>query len=342
MARRSPSASAALALAVLGVSAASAVSAQAPAPAPQLTLSGGIAVGLKREASGAQAVQQVASLATTGNFFNIAATDELGAGWRSGVTLTARFQPDTGSTDGGAGRAFQTSKLWVSGPWGELGLGRFNAPTDILRARGDLFYSAGAAAGVFGHPGDVTLRYSGMLQISTPVVNHVKAVLAVADREANTAYPSPVPGVLVPAARANIRELTLEYANGPQAAGLGFTENPNGVPGVRALTAVWRQPLGRALLGVVHTGLRRSNGLDAQRTSAHVNLPLAPGWVGKAGVERQRTDGQGAVTGLALGVDRVLSPRTRLIADAWRKSSRNSTRASDGGISYALGIRHTF
>lgn len=337
MARRGPGAGAAMALAVVvATCAASTVSAQT------LTLSGGIAVGLKREANGAQAVQQVASLATTGNYLNIAAVDELGAGWRSGVTLTARFQPDTGNTDGGADRAFQTSKLWVSGPWGELGMGRFNAPTDILRARGDLFYSAGAAAGVFGHPADVTLRYGGMVQISTPVVNHVKAVFAVADRAANTAYPSSVPGVLVPAARANIREITLEYTNGPQAAGLGFTENPNGVPGVRAITAVWRQPLGSALLGVVHTGLQRSNGLDAQRTSAHVNLPLAPGWVGKAGVERQRTDGQGAVTGLALGVDRVLSPRTRLIADAWRKSSRSTTRASDGGISYALGIRHTF
>jgi len=336
MARRRQSAGAVLALVGLTTCAASVVSAQT------LTLSGGIAVGLKREASGAQAVQQVANLATTGNYLNIAAVDELGAGWRSGVTLITRFQPDTGSTDGGADRAFQTSKLWVSGPWGEVGLGRFNAPTDLLRARGDLFYSAGAAAGVFGHPGDVTLRYSGMLQVSTPVLNHLKAVFAVADREANTAYPSPVPGVMVPAARANIREVTLEYTNGLQAAGLGFTEHPNGVPGVRALTAVWRQPVGTALLGVVHTGLQRSSGIDAQRSSVHVNLPLAPGWVGKAGVERQRTDGQGPVTGVAIGVDRVLSQRTRLIADAWRKSSRSTTRASDGGISCALGIRHTF
>lgn len=305
-----------------------------------VTISGGVAVGLQHTAgkeSGAVSVNGLKNIDAAGNNLTFAVVEDLGGGLKASATINSRFDPTDGSQGAWQGTRFaQNVKLAVAGGFGEVAMGRFNAPVDAMRGGWDLFNAAGASAdagyGAFGHASDASTRYNGTLQYTSPVFSGFKVAAATAFKD-NTA------------GSGNVAEVALSYVNGPISAGLGFTKNAGATKEKDVVTLGGSYNFGVAKVALTHANVKNDQTVaadDIKRTSLHVSAPVASNIVLKAGFERINSDVTNAdSTVVAVGADYILSKRTKVILDAWKKNS-DTAATDDKGMSYVLGLKHTF
>ena len=318
-----------IALAVLA--AAGAASAQS-----SVTLSGSLAAGYNYSGAG---VSQIARHGAADNNITLRGSEDLGGGLTAGFLINQRFKPDTGANSNSAANSLgatltspfaQNVKLSLaSATLGEVAVGRFNGPVDIMRGPVDIFggadYSYFAAAA-----GDAATRYNGTVQYTSPSFSGVKVAVAHA-MKANT-----------PDATVGMTEGTVTYTNGPIYVGLGLTQNSGTAPGlpvdgkdVTTLVGAYDFTVAK----VVGTYAKVDNPgatADTKRYNLGVQVPVAGNINLKASYENFNTEAaSGDYKNTTIGADYILSKRTKLIADVYKKTT-------DAKTGYFLGALHAF
>ncbi len=320
-------------LMVLAVLAASPAFAQS-----SVTLSGGVGLVVARlpaiaatSSAAAQASQtKLNNLGVADSAITFAAVEDLGGGLKVAATMNMRFSADDGVQGPAQGsRTFQNVKLALSGGSGEMAVGRFNGPVDVMRSLGDHWLGYDHGGAVFGHPGDAATRYDNTLQYSTPVMGGFKLAAAQALKESSTT------------ATANLREAALSYAAGPWKAGLGLTRNSGMLKGRNVTTLAALYDFGVARPALVHSHTDNV-GVKSNRTSLQVAVPVTANVTVRAGYERQKTNGFGQVTGMGFGGEYVLSKRTKLLADFTTRNSKSAAVGDWDGVATFVGVKHRF
>lgn len=303
-----------------------------------VTLSGGVgivlshmpAIGATTSAAAQVSQNKLDNLGVADSALTFNAVEDLGGGLKVAATMNMRFGADDGAQGPAQGaRLFQNVKLAVSGGFGEVAAGRFNGPVDVMRGFGDHWLGYDHGATVNGHASDAPTRYNNMLQYTTPMMSGFKVSAAYALKEEQLTTTE------------NLAEVALSYANGPVKAGLGLTRNAGLVKDKNVTTVGAQYDFGVARPALVHTRTD-NNGLNSQRTSLQVTVPLGASAILRAGYERQKTDGFGRVVGMGFGGEYMLSKRTKFIADITKRDSESTAVGDWDGFGTFLGLKHTF
>jgi predicted porin len=310
---------------------------------PSVTLSGGMAVGLKYQTAKSDkadgATVSIVNNQLSANNVTFKVDENLDGGLKASAYINVRFAPDTGANaaTGGATNSFaQEVKLSLAGRFGEVAVGRFNAPVDnLVHPAVDPYIPLGLGTTVYGGPLDAVARYNGMIQYATPTAGGVSVrVLFVPKANMQTTV--------------NTSELAVKYVAGPLALGLGYTKNAGDINGRTNFKGRDVITLGGLYdFGVAKVGLSYHH-VDAyaavaesDRASLGVRVPLTASTSLKFGYERQKSKGANAVNAAALGVDYYLSKRTMLSAELGQVTS-DTLAKDDKGVNCVVGIKHTF
>lgn len=125
-----------------------------PAPtAGQVTIGGVLDLAAGRwQLAGRPSSSQLTPNTLSTSRLTFSGFEDLGGGWRANFFLSQLMRPDVGAYGRFDGDAFWSSRSTVglSGPWGQVNLGRMNAPTFFTLARFDA-HELGAGAPVFLH-----------------------------------------------------------------------------------------------------------------------------------------------------------------------------------------------
>jgi predicted porin len=288
------------------------------------------AIGAAARTAAQPSQTRIDNLGVADSAVTFAAVEDLGGGLKASAIMNMRFGADDGAQGPAQGsRLFQNVKLALSGGFGELAIGRFNAPVDVMRGFGDHWLGYDHGATVFGHASDAPTRYNNTLQYTTPVMSGFKVSAAYALKEET-----------LPTTK-NLAEVALSYAGGPLKAGLGLTRNAGLVKDKNVTTLGAQYDFGVARPAVVHS--RTDNaGLVSNRTDLQVTVPVTPSINLRAGYERQKTNGFGRVTGMGFGGEYFLSKRTRLLADVLKRNSESTAVGDWDGVAVFVGLKHTF
>lgn len=303
-----------------------------------VTLSGGVgivmshipAIGATTTTAAQASKTKLDNLGVADSALTFNAVEDLGGGLKAAATMNMRFGADDGVQGPGQGsRQFQNVKLALSGGFGEVAAGRFNGPVDVMRGFGDHWLGYDHGATVFGHASDAPTRYNNTLQYTTPVMAgfKVSAAYALKEEELTTTE--------------DLTEVVLSYAGGPLKAGLGFTRNAGLVKDKNVTTLGAQYDFGMARLALVHS-LTDNVGVDSNRTSIQVTMPVGTNINLRAGFERQKTDGFGRVNGMGFGGEYILSKRTKVLADITTRDSESTAVGDWDGIAAFVGLKHTF
>lgn len=300
-----------------------------------VTLSGGVgivmankpAVAATATAAATPSQTKLDNLGVADSAITFSAVEDLGGGLKAAATMNMRFGADDGIQGPGQGsRQFQNVKLAISGGFGEVAAGRFNGPVDVMRGFGDHWLGYDHGATVFGHASDAPTRYDNTLQYTTPVMAGFKVSAAHALKEAGTT---------------SMTEVAFSYAAGPLKAGLGLTSNAGLVKDKDVTTVGAQYDFGIARVALVHS-LTDNVGIDANRTSLQVTMPIGTNAILRAGYERQKTDGFGRVNGMGFGGEYMLSKRTKVLADITTRDSKSTAVGDWDGVATFVGLKHTF
>ncbi len=311
------------------------------AASAQVTLSGGVEIGIYSAVGGTAIVGT-----DRGSFSNltVAASEDLGGGLKASAMMQIRTNPATGgSASTGYGIPFEQVKTSISGPFGSVDLGKFTpaVQTGWVRMYGD-------DSSLKAYTGGSTGRSASMIAYNTPTLMGLKAQIIKIQGE-NAAVPTNNDGMLT----------SLMYdANKIQ----GYLTVANKLSKVGALTAstitnapIFDQPqtdfreygigydFGIARVAVGQTKEKASaGGVESTETGYGVQVPmkgplslgLGYGKIAKLG---DATDGQSKI---ALVANYSLSKRTTAIAK-YLSVSGNATATSNGTGTF-FGVAHTF
>ena len=305
-----------------------------------VTLSGGLVVGLKQSSArsdGTPSKTGIDNLDAGGNHYTIRSSEDLGGGLKANVLLNYRFNPDTGSTGNGHDY-FANTKLGLSGPFGEVSMGRFWGPVDfLLRPALDVYTPLGLGATVYGGPLDASTRYNGTLMYESPEISGFKAGI------------SYVPKAEMTSNKVNTTEVALRYRSGPLALGLGLTKNAGTAPSAKdnaegkdVLTVGGAYDFGVAKVGLTYTHVDAyGTTAESERWSTAVRVPISQAARLKLGYEHQKFKGGTSTHAVALGGEYSLSKRTMVFAEIGQVDS-DVAKADEKEASYLLGIKHSF
>lgn len=305
-----------------------------------VTLSGGMVIGYKHTsalANGTGSRNGIDNLDAGGNHLTFRAREDLGNGYKVDVLLNSRFEPQDGSVARGQ-PYFTNSKLSISGPFGELAMGRFWAPVDdLLRRVLDPYLPLGLGTSVFGGIFDAPTRYNGTLMYSTPTLGGFKGAFAIVPKSAMTSN------------KVNTTELALRYLNGPLALGMGLTKNAgpspssvNNIEGKDVLTVGGAYDFGFLKAGLTYSGVDAYASVPkSDRWSFGLRAPLTGSTSFKFGYEQQKLKRGPKTDTVAMGVEYMLSKRTMLFTELGKVSSDTPAR-DETGVTYMLGISHRF
>jgi predicted porin len=309
------------------------------------------------------------------NTLGFKGTEELGNGLKALFQLEVRYEPDTGTFEGGNRPLFQgQSRVGLQGDFGMVRIGRgvtayqetvgaFDPWHALPTPAG--FYTDLSVAGYSSQPldpaGSSQNRWSNAVWYNSPVFMGVQVNATVATKEANNgvAYVGTGTPALpqFPAnsqAASNPFSVSATYNNGPVALMLGFERN-------HIETKAWS--IGGSLaatpeLKLMATYSRQDQGetrvfpAAGEETDAWVlgaNYTMGPGKI-LAGYGQKSPDGLPKTKQLSLGYEYSLSKRTYVYIDASRKKNATNTNfaggpatVSTGSINhYDVGVSHSF
>lgn len=305
-----------------------------------VTLSGGVVIGLKHasaKANGTASKNSLENLDAAGNNITFRSVEDLGGGLKASALLNYRLNPTDGSTGAGHDH-FANTRLSLSGSFGGVSMGRFWGPVDgLLRPSLDVYKPLGLGTSVFGGPLDASTRYNGMLMYETPEMQGFVAGVAFVPKSSMTSN------------KVNTTELALRYKVGPLALGLGITKNAgvspsakDNIEGKDVLTVGGSYDFGVARAGLTYSNVDAyGTTAESDRWSTAVRVPLGSGFLVKLGYENQKFKGGASTSAVAFGGEYSLSKRTMLFAEAGKVSSDTPSR-DETGLTYIAGIKHSF
>jgi predicted porin len=309
----------------------------------------------------------------TGTSFNIGkranntlgfkGTEELGAGLKAVFQLEMRYEPDTGTSETGAGGVqrplFQgSSRVGLAGDWGTLRIGRGLTAFQESSIAFEPWHGVPSPAGFqtdlmvggytsdpLGQPGNSTNRFGNAAFYNSPEWSGFQLNLTIGSKESLQGsvavpplYPSGAP------ASANPFSLTTTYKNGPIAAMLAVERN--------AVESKLYSIAGSVDAGAMVSGLKLMASYIRQ-DQAHTLGPafnetkswvLGANWAlgpGKflAGYGQKSPEGVIKTKQFSLGYEYSLSKRTYVYFDA---SNKKGTTVPDSINHYAIGVNHAF
>lgn len=303
-----------------------------------VTVSGGFVMGYKYTAgksNGTASKHGIDNLEAAGSNLTFRGVEDLGNGYKASFVLNHRFQPDTGATTGAT--YFTNTKLGLSGPFGEVAMGKMWAPVDeLLRRVLDVYMPLGFGVNVYGGPGDAPTRYNGTLMYTTPDFSGFRASGAFVSK-GNMA-----------SNKQNTSELALRYQTGPLTLGLGYTQNAGNTASAAdnfkdrdVLTVGARYNFSKLNIGLTYSGVSDPDASkDLDRYSLGARYPLTSALTAKAGYERVERKNANA-NKMALGAEYRVSKRTMFFAEAGRINSQMKSE-DDRNTSFMLGMAHRF
>lgn len=338
-----------IALAVLAVSGAAMAQSS-------VTLNGrvGVWVGTLEQGVGNQSQTVLQNGGLTGSRWALNGTEDLGGGLKAMFKLENRFNIDDGTSVGGfSGDAY----VALAGGFGTVKLGRTYTAFDDVRAMansknvfdsdltptGAVFNAGtaqvtntGVANGLKGT--DYTSRAANGIRYESPVMGGFSGALTYAFGEDETATLD----------SNDLVSLSLKYAAGPLAVGLGYqAEKAAGVSSNKYTALSGSYNFGMA---AVSAGYQKRDGTaatgDDKGYTLGVTMPLGSAMNVSLGYAAEETKVAGATTensGWALGLGYSMSKRTSLFAGLQDVSQENAAGAERGKQRIvAAGLRHDF
>lgn len=288
--------------------------------------------------------------ATNGaNQIRFLGTEDLGGGLKANFTLAQRFSPESGGNDGTKNTrpTFQgESTVGLSGGFGSVKLGRaltaFQGPVNMTDPWGTLQVGSSAVL-TAGYTTDKENNTDGAgagrtdaIFYSSPNFSGFSAAVSIGLKEHT-------PSTVTPAATApskNLTSLWASYASGPLYVGGGMEQNRQDDQ-VTAILATYNLGFMTVGAGYSNIDLKAADSATAFDRNAWNIMAVAPmgAFVIKAGYGVSKADASGAeaTKKLGLGVDYMLSKRTKVYASFGSDSVKTTDKSG-----YDIGIRHTF
>lgn len=281
--------------------------------------------------------------ATNGaNQIRFMGTEDLGGGLKAHFILAQRFSPESGGNDGTtfARPTFQgESTVGLSGAFGAVKLGRaltaFQGPVNATDPWGTLQQGSTAVL-TSGYTTDkennadaAGLGRTDAIHYTSPRFGGFSAGVSYGFKQ-HTGSASPLP-----AGTKNLMSLWGAYAAGPLYIGGGYEQNRQD-DSITALLATYN--LGFMTIGGGFSQIDLAAANDRKSWNIMATAPLGAVLV-KAGYGVNKDDVTGAklTKKLGLGVDYMLSKRTKVYASYGRNSAAAAEKTG-----YDIGIRHTF
>ncbi len=335
-------------IALAAVAATSAAFAQS-----SVTIDGAVDLGLVKPIIGATSAATTNPLrldATNGaNQIRFLGTEDLGGGLKAHFTLAQRFSPESGGNDGTtfARPTFQgESTVGLSGGFGAVKLGRaltaFQGPVNATDPWGTLQQGSTAVL-TSGYTTDkennadaAGLGRTEAIHYSSPNFSGFSAGVSYGFKQ-HTGSATPLP-----AGTQNLTSLWASYASGPLYIGGGVESNRQDDQ-ITAVLATYN--LGFMTLGggfsQIDIKTESASSFDRKAWNIMAVAPMGA-FVIKAGYGVSEADASGdkVVKKLGLGVDYMLSKRTKIYASYGNDKGLGTKDGLRTG--YDLGIRHTF
>jgi predicted porin len=264
-------------------------------------------------------------------------TEDLGGGLRANFNLETRFSADTGLPQSSTQYWFGRSTVSLSGPFGQVLLGRDFVPAFYVALAADPFQfnGVGQMAGMHLFPGystpDTTgpvqgVRSDNLVHYRIPALGGFTASLAMSASEGNR-------GTLGREVGGNV-----EYRSGPLYVGVGFDQTQNNGVGhdPRLIVSTVTYAFGgvRAMLG---WGRGRSALLDdTVGLNLGLNVNVGAGVIHTLVARLNPPADNDTLLKYAIGYEYFLSKRTSLYADVStaRQQSKTRTTALDSGMTF--------
>jgi predicted porin len=304
------------------------------------------------------------------NTLGFKGTEDLGNGLKAIFQLEMRYEPDTGTSEAGAGGVqrplFQgQSRVGLTGGFGTLRIGRGLTPFQESAIAFEPFHGIPSPAGFMtdlavggynsdplGLPGNSTNRFSNAVWYNSPEFRGIQINTAIATKEANGAAAVVGRGTTAlpaypanSAASANPYSISATWKNGPGALMLAAERN--------AVEAEVHSFAGYVMV-TPETKLMFSITRQDETHTKFVNTDTKAWVVGAnyslgaskflAGIGQKQVDGAAKVKQFSLGYEYSLSKRTYLYADVSNKKNAPITAASpNSNMKHIdLGINHSF
>ncbi len=327
-----------------------------------VTIDGAVDLGMVKPIIGATSAATTNKMrldATNGaNQIRFLGTEDLGGGLKAHFTLAQRFSPESGGNDGAtfARPTFQgESTVGLSGGFGAVKLGRsltaLQGPVNLTDPWGTLqqgstaVLTSGYATDRENNADAAGLGRTEAIHYSSPNFSGFSAAVGIGfkDHTASTFVPSAtVTTNPTPAPSKNLLSLWASYASGPLYVGGGMEQNrqDDQITAVLATYNLGFMTVGGGFSQIDANGGPASN-VDRKAWNIMAVAPMGAVVI-KAGYGVSENDATGAkiVKKLGLGVDYMLSKRTKVYASY---GNDKGVGTKDGlRTGYDLGIRHTF
>ncbi len=283
--------------------------------------------------------------ATNGaNQIRFLGTEDLGGGLKANFTLAQRFSPESGGNDGTtfARPTFQgESTVGLSGGFGAVKLGRsltaFQGPVNMtdpwgtLQVASSAVLTSGYATDKENNADAAGLGRTEAIHYSSPNFSGFSAAVSLGLKQ-HTGSATPLPK--------NLMSLWAGYASGPLYVGGGLEQNRQDDQ-ITAILATYNLGFMTVGAGYSNIDLKAADTATAFDRNAWNIMAVAPmgAFVIKAGYGVSKADASGAeaTKKLGLGVDYMLSKRTKVYASFGSDSVKTTNKSG-----YDIGIRHTF
>lgn len=278
--------------------------------------------------------------ATNGaNQIRFLGTEDLGGGLKAHFTLAQRFSPESGGNDGTtfARPTFQgESTVGLSGGFGAVKLGRaltaFQGPVNATDPWGTLQQGSTAVL-TSGYTTDkennadaAGLGRTDAIHYTSPNFSGFSAAVSLGFKQ-HTGSATPMPK--------NLMSLWASYASGPLYVGGGYEQNRQD-DSITALLATYNFGVVTVGGGFSQIDLAAAN--DRKSWNVMAVMPMGAFAIKAAyGVSKDDVTGVESTKKLGLGVDYMLSKRTKIYASYGRNSAAAAEKTG-----YDIGIRHTF
>ncbi len=277
-------------------------------------------------------------------------TEDLGGGLKAHFTLAQRFSPESGLNDGTTGTrpTFQgESTVGLSGGFGAVKLGRaltaFQGPVNTTDPWGTLqqgslaVLTAGYTTDKENNAGLAGLGRTEAIHYSSPKFGGFSAAFSYGFKQ-HTGSATPLP-----AGTQNLTSLWASYGAGPLYIGGGVESNRQDDQ-VTALLATYNLGFMTVGGGFSNVDIKAADTLaefDRKAWNIMAVVPMGAFVIkGGYGVSEADATGDKVVKKLGLGVDYMLSKRTKIYASY---GNDKGLLTKDGlRTGYDLGIRHTF
>jgi predicted porin len=294
------------------------------------------------------------------NTLGFKGTEDLGNGLKALFQLEIRYEPDTGTTEGGSRPLFQgQSRVGLQGDFGMVRLGRGLTAFQESSTSFEPFHGlptpagfqtdltvAGYTSDPLGLAGNSANRFANALFYNSPELSGFQINTTVGTKEGNGNLVAV--GPYAPGAEGSVNPYSVSgtYKNGPVGAMLALERNAVETRLMSIAGSVMATP--ELKLMASYTRQDRSHLVASNpKTKAWVlgaNYTMGPGKI-LAGYGQKSPDGVVKTKQLSLGYEYSLSKRTYLYVDASRKNA--NIVATTPGVAvranfYDIGINHSF